>query len=760
MNRKLPVHQPNHDAQIAPYAYPPSKAEPQHRGLILELRMFAERRWRLMLITFVIVTAVVAIIQLIQPRQYTSYASIFINPRPQQEVTTTTPKTFGTNPDSAFVDSEIEFLNSRFIAGRVADDLKLSKDPYWNSALNPPTILGLVKSAIKGVLSPGGSGQLPTEIEEFQREKVITKVDEGISVSRFGLSYAVRVGATSHSARQAADMANAIVEIYKTNNTNSQTEDAERANLWLAEQIEKLQNDISAKEAAVEQHRRETGLIEINDELLIERKLRNAEVLVLEARAELSNKKVLLAQLEKTNPSNLSAKTLPSDQATQVIDDLLVQEAALNARQINLEQTFGERYSLVVNGRLLLKQIRQQINQEIQRIVASVRLDSAIAEEKLKVLERQFVSTQREFLNQNKAVDRLRELEGEATSVRDARNKLVERQQDIEGQEQYAASKIRVLAPAALPTLPSSPRLLLALALALSLGVGTAVMSGLVADQFESGKVRSKEQLFELTGYPVIASIPSIGPKGRRKNATLLEHIANMPSAEYEAYENAMGSLFYTIKNNHEVSHANRAVPVISFQSALPGEGKTQISIATAMIAEHSGLNVLLIECDYQQRGLSKLFSITPKGGLIDVLHRNQYLEDCLLNYDGSNIDVLPVCSGLIERQSLGIDPTSFADLLQDVTNQYDIVILDSPSILSTTDALIIAQASDQSYLIARSRQTKVDAMNAAVNQLLHYSNSLSGMILNGVHGSTNTASSFGNPRNNSQNFNKTYRQS
>ena len=698
------------------------------RNLVQEVLRLVWRRWRLLAGVFVVVTLAAAVIQLMQPKQYTAHASIMVSPRPQQQVTALDPAPLPTAPDTALVDSEIEFINSRLIAEKVVERFSLVEDPAWNAALRPASPIGAVKNAIKGVLLGGVNSQLaPDEVAEIQRQKTISAVDEAINANRYGLSYAVRINVTARSPRQAADISNAIVEIYRDARDADLTAGARRANLWLSERIAELREDLAKKEAVVEDYRNTTGLFGTEGELLIERKLRDAQRMVSEARVNLTDKEARLAQIEASSEADRPVETIAEALTSDVIRDLRLHIAELRSKQADLEQRYGSRSPLVRDGRAVIAKVQQQIDEEIERIAANVASDVEVARRQLTVLEENLKEISAEMVADNTARVRLRELELEAESAREVYNGLVQRHLQIEGQERYTTANIRLLQDAALPLKPSTPNVPIALALSISLGLGTSILLCLVMEQLNEDTAQFAEQLSQRTGYPVIASVPELDEKSLGDGGTPTSYIVENPIS---AFAESLRVLLHSIETRRQLKKAT----VVCLLSALPGDGKTTISLSAARLAAASGKKVLLVDCDHRIRALNRLLSIEPQGGLHEVLSQNWHWRSLIVSDEHSDLDVLPARASSTDDTLIEFDPKVMRRFLDDASKGYDLIFLDAPPVLSVAEARTIASFSDQTYLIARSEKTKIATVQAAISQLLNSSIPIQGLILNSVN--------------------------
>ena len=702
------------------------------RNIAVEAMRMIWRRWRLMALTFAIVSSVVATMQLSQPERYVANASIMISPRHQSGpgVPGFDDNPAPTAPDSALVDSEIEFINSRVVAAEIVDQFNLMDDPEWNGALQPPSFLGGLKQQVKDVLGGGGGSYELTdaEVQQITREKVIGEAVDAIAASRAGLSYAVRISAKSASPHQAQDIANAVVDVYQANRAAAQSEGAQRANRWLSERVEKLRAELAEKEAAVEAYRNSSGLFGSEGDLLVERKLLDAQRLVLEARANLADKTARYSQIQSASSATDPAEAIPAVLTSDVIRDLRAREAELTSAQADLELRYGSQHPSVRNGRASIANVRNQITLEIDRIEAGVRTEVGVARRQLQVLEQNLEQIRREMSSDNTKLVKLRELEREANSKREVYEGLVQRQLTIEGREQYRNTNVRILQDAALPLKPSVPNVPFSLAMALSLGLGTAIFVALVAGQLDDDTLYFAEQVREKTGYPVVASIPKLTDKALGRKSSPATFVVERPLS---AYAEALRVMLTSIQSD---TGGVGPAPVVCTTSALPSEGKTTMSLSIARVAAMSGTKVLIIDCDTRRRTFNELFKIKPERGLLEVLSGSADWRDVVIQDKLSAAKLLPLREQTADLPTHAMGSDEFKKLLSEAKQEYELIMLDAPPVLSVAEARTIAANADQVYLVARSGQTKHPALNSAIMQLESKDVGISGIALNCVN--------------------------
>jgi len=185
--------------------------------------------------------------------------------------------------------------------------------------------------------------------------------------------------------------------------------------------------------------------------------------------------------------------------------------------------------------------------------------------------------------------------------------------------------------------------------------------------------------------------------------------------------------------------------------SAAPGEGKTLTSANLSVTFAYDGLRVLLIDCDVRRPRLHGLFQVPRSPGLMDLLTPS-YSSDGSpsLTFDpnaGRTDSGRPITDivrptnvrglSLLTCGTLPTNPSGLLSgvrmrvLLRELAKSFDLVILDTPPVLATADAGILASLADGVLLVVRAGQTDRTAAKRAHQQLVNVGARVVGTVLN-----------------------------
>ena len=260
---------------------------------------------------------------------------------------------------------------------------------------------------------------------------------------------------------------------------------------------------------------------------------------------------------------------------------------------------------------------------------------------------------------------------------------------------------LRVVAPAEVPTTPSSPNLKLDVIVGGLVGTFLGLMAALIRRNLDKS-VRTREDQEELTGLTLLGSIPD---DKRSRSAILLPDEPRGQIAE------AVRQLRVNLRSAGMGSSCRSLLVT----SAVAGEAKTPIVCNLAAAFGLEGDRVLLIDANLRQPDVGKFLHVDPPIGLSTVLRGDCRLDEAVHSWRGGLFDVLT--SGPIPENPSEL-LRSVELMLDEVESRYDIILIDSPALLPVADASVLARACDAALLVVRHGRTSAPDISEALAAL------------------------------------------
>lgn len=172
---------------------------------------------------------------------------------------------------------------------------------------------------------------------------------------------------------------------------------------------------------------------------------------------------------------------------------------------------------------------------------------------------------------------------------------------------------------------------------------------------------------------------------------------------------------------------------LIMVTSARPSEGKTFTAVNLALsIALERERTVLLVDADVARPSVSRLLDFPGTAGLVDFLaDQNRPLSHLILRTSVPKLRILP--SGRRHAHSTELLASEIMSaLVQELSQRYPdrIVLFDSPPLLATSEAAVLAGLMGQVVMVVEAGKTKHDELKEAL-ALLDPQQQYVGMVLN-----------------------------
>ena len=276
------------------------------------------------------------------------------------------------------------------------------------------------------------------------------------------------------------------------------------------------------------------------------------------------------------------------------------------------------------------------------------------------------------------------------------------------------------------------PKKALIVVLATLLGGMLSVAYVLLKAAFHKG-VESPQEIEEL-GLPVYASVPKsilqsefISKQKRKLKNTQTKMLLAESSPldlSIEALRGLRTSLHFAMleaKNN-----------VLMISGPAPNIGKTFVSINFSAVVAKSGQKVLLIDADMRKGYLHQPFGLENQKGLSDYLIGSAEIDVAVKNTDVENMHIItrgktpPNPSELLMHQR-------FTELVDWASQNYDLVIIDTPPVLAVTDPSIVGRHAGTTLMVARFGVNSAKEIDAARSRFEHSGIDVKGVIFNAV---------------------------
>ena len=283
-------------------------------------------------------------------------------------------------------------------------------------------------------------------------------------------------------------------------------------------------------------------------------------------------------------------------------------------------------------------------------------------------------------------------------------------------------SSLSIVESALAPSSPSSPRKRANLAVAAVIGLLVAVLVVFVLEYFDNS-IKSPDELKALTGMAVLGAV--MRQQIRNGGGPVALSQENRNSAMAESYKFLRTNLEFAALDT-------QGIKTLLVTSSSPEEGKTTTAANLAISVAQEGQSVILVDSDLRKPAMQRVFNVRDHKGLTNVLVGAATLQEAMSETVVEGLRVIP--SGPLPPDAAQVLRSSrMKEVLEELKNSADLVILDSPPLLSVTDPMLLAPLVDAVLMVVDANHTGRDTVKRGAEILMQAHPSPVGTVLNKV---------------------------
>lgn len=637
------------------------------------------------------------------PKLYTSTASIEITAETADQFRLDTGGgDYGGYIDAARLDTEIAVLKSSTLATQTIQSLHLDQNKDFLPA---------------GSTYHWDLSKLP------DRHGLIGMFEGGLGAVRYGHTNILELSFTARNPALAATICNTLIDNYVQHHFSENYAATQEVSVWLQSQLGELKNRLEASQVHMLDVQKDIGLVGIDQtqSIVLSRlvdlnhNLTEAEGARMVAEAKL----ITLQSAPSTVLPTLANDSLLLAQA-QRLGDLQTQYASLTTQ-------YGAKNPRVVEVRSEMDQITAAMKLQQANVLnrAQQEVNAAKADEQ-SLQARLNQETNSAYEGNSKAVEYTlarREYE----SNRSLYDGLEQRLQEAGILAGLHSTDLRRIDNADAPDFPSFPRQRVNELLGTFSGLGLGLVLAFIIEILDTN-IKTIYDIEERLGLPMLGAVPQVDMKQLSPDT----FVADATSANLGTWSR-LAEAYRSLRTTILLSRAGAPPRVILISSAKPSEGKTSVSTLESIVFALNGARVLLIDADLRRPSVHLRFRIGNKVGLTTVLTGKSLLKEAIVSIPAvPSLDVLPA-GPIAPMPAELLGSMEMSKLVDGLRAQYDFILIDTPPVLTVTDAAVLVAVSDGVVLILRYGQTSRNVVARASEILLRSGAHLLGVVLNAV---------------------------
>jgi polysaccharide biosynthesis transport protein len=557
--------------------------------------------------------------------------------------------------------------------------------------------------------------------------------------------------------QEAVAVVNKLMHLYIENNILTNRAEAVAARKFIEEQLPQNKATVRKAEAALRSFKEKNKIVALTEEAKAAvTEIADLESQIAKAQVDLTNANArsvaLRNQLGMNSQQAAALNSLSQSRGVQkVLEDLQAVQSQLEVER----SRFLEDSPVIVNLKskevrlkaLLQDRVRQVLGVQQQSVDGNLQigeLQQKLIEEFVKSEVEHFVLT-----NQLAALGRVessykqranvipqleqsqQDLAREVEAAQATYETLLKKLQEVRITEQQNVGNARITQVALIPEKPVSPRKTLNFGLGGVVGILLGVVTALVLDARDTS-IKTVREARELLGYTLLGIIPDFEKIGKTGSRTRDQEESTPRLPVKDTPRSLISESYRMLYANIKFLGSDKEVRVITITSAVPLEGKTTVSANLALAIAQLGFKVLLVDADMHHPSQHKFWELSNTVGLSNVIVEQLELKRAIAQ---AMPNLFVLTSGVLPPNPLAIlNSRRMASLIEDFSQSYDFVILDTPPLSAAADARILSAMTDGMLMVVQPKL--LDSANAiAAQELLEQSGqNILGMVINGVN--------------------------
>jgi len=629
-------------------------------------------------------------------------------------------------------ETQVDTLKSDTLALQVIHDLKLENRPEF-----------AVKRSWLSFTKYPDESNLPLEKASHRQAVVLRVYHKNLKVDIVDGTRMIKISYYNPDPDVAAAVVNALVADYQEQQFRTRFAATAEVSDRLSKQLDELKDQVAASQEALAQYQKQAGILGIDEtHNIVMTRLEEADKQVVAAEGDRILAQAVYQLAKAGNPElisglaaqSTSSRSLEGAAAQSMIQTLRQQQSQLKLEYAEISAKYGSAHPKLAQLQSQLSEIDTNIQTEIQNLATRAQNNYLTAKQTEDALNADF---ERAKENANILNDRNVQysiMKHEVESKRDLYDSLFKQLKEAGVVAGLRSTNIVLVDPARPADRPARPIVALNLAVALFGGLLVGVTGAFVKENMDD-TVTTPDDAEQITFVPALGMIPrwkykkplppptkltrptSLGPS--RAGAVVL---ANPQSQTAEAYRIVRTSILQTGRRGMS--------NVFMVTSALPGEGKTTTALNCAAALAQQDQRVLLVEADMRRSNLENTLHFDGNGGLSGLIANGPSAVVPVRFPSLPNLTILPAGPRPSNPAEM-LGSTEMAERIKEWRSQYDFIILDTPPVLSVTDAVVVSAYCDAVIIVVRSGVTTKKSLTRVRDLFMRSRKRIAGVVLN-----------------------------
>jgi capsular exopolysaccharide synthesis family protein len=590
---------------------------------------------------------------------------------------------------------------------------------------------------------------------ERRNYKLVQRIKKNISADPIRDSDVILIKVQGPTPQAAAHIGNLVAEVVKERSASVKREQASSTRKFIEGQLPSVEANLSRAEEAIKSFKSQNQVVSLSDEAkeILTRVTEADKQYVTAASDRQSIEGKLNAIYDQLRAQGGVSDSMLSLSAGSVADSLKSSLVGLQTEAIKLQvKGYGPEHPQIRNINYQITNVKARLLQELQRIAQKSVL-SPMPQiqgllDQIPPLQIQLATLQARELAlkgilgaYDESLSKLPSKELQLARLLRAKEVgenvyklLLEKYEEAKITEAGKIGNVRVIDRAVPPLFPIKPRKALNMAIGFLVGLALGVGLSFFLDSLDNS-IKTVEELEHGFGTPVLGLIPAIqaeGQRSSRKNGG--DEVARISATLVTKYtpRSHVSEAYRSLRTNIQFSRIDDPLKTVVISSAAPSEGKSTTAANLAITTAITGIRTLLVDADLRRPVIHSLFGLEREPGIINLLAEKLPLEKVIKPSGIDNLSVL-TCGAIPPNPSELLGSQRMKELIKTLSQQYDLVLFDSPPVITVTDTAVLSPQVDGIVLVVKSHVTDKRALARAKTILSNLKATILGVILNKI---------------------------
>jgi len=675
------------------------------------------RKW-IIITCFVLSVVTVLLVSLIITPKYRAEITIEISPE-NPKITSFEEVVELDAPQAEYYETQYKLIKSQSLAKEVAAKLNLPNNPEFAETDDDKTGVSHILSLLSGIFSsPDESGAAESEVEERAKKQImINKFIDRINIEPDRKSRLAKVSFLSRDPEFAAKTANMLGDHYIEWRLNRKLDATKSARKFLETQLAQVKAHLEKAEVDLNQFAKNSDIISMEENLnLTFLQLSELNVALSEAENER-----LAKQAHYEVVQNGNYKFLPqimNDPSIQALDE---EYTKAKSEYDNLAVIYGPNYPDLKQLGAKVSRIQSDIQKRVDGIAQSIKKDYLSTQRKENIMRQRNEEQKNRASDLNDKAIQYKILAREVETNKSIYENLLQRLKETEVTSAIKTSNIQVVDHAAVPFKPHSPNILLNLILAAFAGLAGGVGLSFVTEHFDN-TIKDEEDIKNHFSIPILGIVPLVAH----------DEIINIEKIAHVDTRSALSESFRLIRTSVLFASPDFQPKSILMTSTQPLEGKTTCSSNLAISFTQADMKVVLIDADMRRPRMGKIYEDNSgnDNGLSSYLIGKHSLAEAIQKTEIEGLHIIH--SGPIPPNPAELlGSRRMKELVQSLSEEFDIVLIDAPPTLGFADSLLISRSVDSVLMVTSPGITQRRSLQRSLDDIRKVHGKILGVIIN-----------------------------